>query len=135
MVLLCLLRCARLKKEHNIRVLCQLCPTRTVQATDLNIVAMQCVVALQKQHRASNKAGLNGTWVKQDILDKTKVEPGKVSAFVELHIEQGPLLEREGLQIGVVTAIAAPASFRVQFNGDGGHAGALLMHDRSADNT
>ena len=77
--------------------------------------------------------GLNGIWVEQDILDKTKVEPGRVSAFVELHIEQGPLLEREGLQIGVVTAIAAPASFRVQFNGDGGHAGALLMHDRSAD--
>ena len=69
----------------------------------------------------------------QDILDRTRVAPGKVSAFVELHIEQGPLLEREGLQIGVVTAIAAPASFRVQFNGDGGHAGALLMHDRSAD--
>ena len=55
-----------------------------------------------------------------------------MSAFVELHIEQGPLLEREGVQIGVVTAIAAPASFRVQFNGDGGHAGALLMPDRSA---
>ena len=51
---------------------------------------------------------------------------------MELHIEQGPLLEREGVQIGVVTAIAAPASFRVQFNGDGGHAGALLMPDRSA---
>ena len=79
--------------------------------------------------------GLNGIWVEKDILDKTKVEPGRVSAFVELHIEQGPLLEREGLQIGVVTAIAAPASFRVQFSGDGGHAGALLMHDRSAQNT
>lgn len=68
----------------------------------------------------------------QDILDRTKVGQGKISAFVELHIEQGPLLEREGVEIGVVTAIAAPASFRVQFNGDGGHAGALLMHDRSA---
>ncbi|DBA83387.1 TPA: hypothetical protein ACH3X2_006532 [Trebouxia sp. C0005] len=66
----------------------------------------------------------------QDILSQTKVSRGKISAFVELHIEQGPLLEREGLQIGVVTAIAAPASFRVQFNGDGGHAGALLMPDR-----
>ncbi|DBA99429.1 TPA: hypothetical protein ACH3X3_012024 [Trebouxia sp. C0006] len=66
----------------------------------------------------------------QDILAQTKVSHGKISAFVELHIEQGPLLEREGLQIGVVTAIAAPASFRVQFNGDGGHAGALLMPDR-----
>lgn len=68
----------------------------------------------------------------QDILDGTRVGPGQVAAFVELHIEQGPLLEREGVQIGVVTAIAAPASFRVQFNGDGGHAGALLMPDRSA---
>ena len=74
--------------------------------------------------------GTTRLWFGQDILAKTKVAPGKVSAFVELHIEQGPLLEREGLQIGVVTAIAAPASFRVQFNGDGGHAGALLMHDR-----
>ena len=68
--------------------------------------------------------------VAQDILDRTKVSRDKVSAFVELHIEQGPLLEREGVQIGGVTAIAAPASFRVQFNGDGGHAGALLMPDR-----
>ena len=69
----------------------------------------------------------------QDILEGTKVAPGKVSAFVELHIEQGPLLEQEGLQIGVVTAIAAPASFRVQFSGEGGHAGALLMPHRSAN--
>lgn len=67
----------------------------------------------------------------QEILDKTKVGKGKIAAFVELHIEQGPLLEREGLDIGVVTAIAAPAAFRIQFKGGGGHAGALLMPDRS----
>eukprot|EP00887_Chlorella_sp_A99_P008244 scaffold12.g8244.t1 len=35
----------------------------------------------------------------------------------------GPLLEAKGLQIGVVTAIAAPAALRVRFSGDGGHAG------------
>ena len=40
---------------------------------------------------------------------------------------QGPELEAEGLQIGVVTAIAAPAAQRVSFSGDGGHAGAQLM--------
>jgi N-carbamoyl-L-amino-acid hydrolase len=50
--------------------------------------------------------------------------------FVELHVEQGPVLERENLQIGVVTAIAAPASFTVRFEGDGGHAGTVLMPDR-----
>jgi ureidoglycolate amidohydrolase len=52
------------------------------------------------------------------------------SAFVELHIEQGYRLERAGLPIGVVTAIAAPATLRVQLTGGGGHAGAVLMPDR-----
>ena len=52
------------------------------------------------------------------------------SAFVELHIEQGYRLERAGVPIGVVTAIAAPATLRVQLTGEGGHAGAVLMSDR-----
>jgi len=51
-------------------------------------------------------------------------------AWVELHIEQGPLLEREGLAIGIVTSIAAPAGYRFTITGFGGHAGALLMPDR-----
>jgi ureidoglycolate amidohydrolase len=51
-------------------------------------------------------------------------------AWLELHIEQGPLLEREGLPIGIVTNIAAPASYRFTITGFGGHAGALLMPDR-----
>ena len=50
--------------------------------------------------------------------------------FVELHIEQGPLLEREGQALGVVERIAAPASLRVTVEGEGGHAGAVLMPDR-----
>lgn len=52
------------------------------------------------------------------------------SSFVELHIEQGPLLELASLPIGIVTAIAAPAALRIQFDGVGGHAGAVLMPDR-----
>ena len=60
------------------------------------------------------------------------MKPGAIAAFVELHIEQGPLLEREGIQLGIVSAIAAPAALRVFFSGDGGHAGALLMPDRRA---
>jgi len=51
-------------------------------------------------------------------------------AFVELHIEQGPLLERAEIPIGIVTAIAAPAALRIQLDGVGGHAGAVLMPDR-----
>jgi ureidoglycolate amidohydrolase len=51
-------------------------------------------------------------------------------AFVELHIEQGPLLERDQIPLGVVTAIAAPASLRIMIEGQGGHAGAVLMPQR-----
>ena len=63
-------------------------------------------------------------------LASVKLEPGYYDAWVELHIEQGPLLEREGIQLGIVTGIAAPASFRYTVEGFGGHAGALLMPDR-----
>ena len=52
------------------------------------------------------------------------------SAFVELHIEQGPLLEKRGEDIGIVEKIAAPAAIRIRLTGQGGHAGAVLMPDR-----
>jgi ureidoglycolate amidohydrolase len=51
-------------------------------------------------------------------------------AFVELHIEQGPLLEHDGIPLGVVTAIAAPATLQIEIEGEGGHAGGVLMRDR-----
>lgn len=63
-------------------------------------------------------------------LESVRLPEGYYSAFVELHIEQGPLLEREDIPIGLVTAIAAPASLRVRLSGQGGHAGAVLMPDR-----
>jgi ureidoglycolate amidohydrolase len=63
-------------------------------------------------------------------LDEVVLPTGYYSAWAELHIEQGPLLERDGVQIGVVTSIAAPASYRITIEGFGGHAGALLMPDR-----
>ncbi len=52
------------------------------------------------------------------------------SAFVELHIEQGPILEKEKFSIGIVEKIAAPSSLRLQLTGVGGHAGATLMPGR-----
>jgi N-carbamoyl-L-amino-acid hydrolase len=59
-----------------------------------------------------------------------RLPPDHYDAWVELHIEQGPLLEREHIPLGIVTAIAAPASYRFTIEGVGGHAGALLMPDR-----
>jgi ureidoglycolate amidohydrolase len=63
-------------------------------------------------------------------LSSVRLPNGHYHAWVELHIEQGPLLEREGIPLGIVTAIAAPAGYRFTIEGIGGHAGALLMPDR-----
>jgi N-carbamoyl-L-amino-acid hydrolase len=63
-------------------------------------------------------------------LSQVWCSEGSYAAFVELHIEQGPLLEKGSISIGVVTAIAAPASVRIFLNGEGGHAGAVLMAER-----
>lgn len=63
-------------------------------------------------------------------LSAVKLAPNYYAAWVELHIEQGPLLERDNIQLGLVTNIAAPASYRYTVDGFGGHAGALLMPDR-----
>jgi N-carbamoyl-L-amino-acid hydrolase len=66
----------------------------------------------------------------QGSLTSVRLGAGHYHSWVELHIEQGPLLERDGLKIGIVTSIAAPASYRFTITGLGGHAGALLMPDR-----
>ena len=71
-----------------------------------------------------NKTGFCGK------LEEVKLPAGYYKAFVELHIEQGPVLEREGKPLGVVERIAAPASLRVIVEGAGGHAGGVLMPDR-----
>lgn len=60
-------------------------------------------------------------------LGEVRLGAGAYTSFVELHIEQGPVLEKERLPIGVVTKIAAPASLRMVVQGEGGHAGAMLM--------
>lgn len=57
-------------------------------------------------------------------------EPGSIHAYVELHIEQGPLLERSGDEIGVVTAIAGIDRLMARFVGRPDHAGATPMEDR-----
>jgi N-carbamoyl-L-amino-acid hydrolase len=56
--------------------------------------------------------------------------PGELKAFVELHIEQGPVLERERLPIGIVEGIAAPTRLKVGVTGVAGHSGATPMGGR-----
>ena len=54
----------------------------------------------------------------------------RTEAYLEIHIEQGPVLEAEGLPLGVVTAIAGQSRFNLTFAGRAGHAGTTPMHLR-----
>lgn len=60
-------------------------------------------------------------------IDEAARQPDEVLAYVELHIEQGPVLEAEGLPVGVVTAINGGYRFAVEVTGTAGHAGTVPM--------
>jgi N-carbamoyl-L-amino-acid hydrolase len=77
--------------------------------------------SLDKVRRAANFSG---------ELASVKLPSGYYKAFVELHIEQGPVLEQNNIPLGLVRKIAAPASAKILVEGSGGHAGGVLMPDR-----
>lgn len=61
---------------------------------------------------------------------RTGPEPAGLLGYCEVHIEQGPVLEREGLPVGVVSAIAGQSRIGVEFTGEAGHAGTVPMPGR-----
>jgi allantoate deiminase len=63
-------------------------------------------------------------------IPKIARKKGDVLAYAELHIEQGPVLEAEGLAVGVVTAINGFSRLRVTLRGAAGHAGTVPMNLR-----
>jgi allantoate deiminase len=56
--------------------------------------------------------------------------PGNTLGYIELHIEQGPVLENEGLPVGIVSAISGASRFTVEVEGMAGHAGTVPMRLR-----
>lgn len=65
-----------------------------------------------------------------DAIGSLKRDPNKVAAFVESHIEQGPVLLNAGLPLGVVTSIAGGTRVRARVTGTAGHAGTVPMPGR-----
>ncbi len=56
--------------------------------------------------------------------------PEELRGYIEVHIEQGPVLDDRGLPVGVVTGIAGQTRARVSFTGQAGHAGTTPMEGR-----
>jgi hydantoinase/carbamoylase family amidase len=63
-------------------------------------------------------------------LPRPPRDPKSLKAYLELHIEQGPILEAIGKRIGLVTSIAAPSRFKVIFTGQADHSGTTPMEMR-----
>lgn len=62
--------------------------------------------------------------------DSCRWDAGEVAAFLELHVEQGPVLEQAGASVGIVTRICGISSFVVDVVGQRDHAGTTPMHAR-----
>lgn len=58
------------------------------------------------------------------------IDRRRLLAFLEVHIEQGPVLEQRGLPVGVVDGIAGQTRLSVTIRGNAGHAGTVPMHGR-----
>ena len=63
-------------------------------------------------------------------LEAVRWDFAQIEAMLELHIEQGPVLERKGLPLGIVEAIFGMQVIEVEIKGVGNHAGATPMVDR-----
>jgi allantoate deiminase len=62
---------------------------------------------------------------------EARVRPQDVAAYLELHIEQGPVLEMAERPVGIVTAIAGPLQFQAEITGRTDHAGTTPMGARA----
>ncbi len=92
------------------------------------LTPQQALALRDKQNRGIEE--LRGTAGFTGPLESVALPRGRFAHFIELHIEQGPLLEQRALDVGIVTHIAAPASIEITIEGQGGHAGATLMPGR-----
>lgn len=74
---------------------------------------------------ALSECSLNG-WQ----LTEAARRPEELKVFLEMHIEQGPVLEKAGKQIGIVYGIAAPTRLQVRIQGKASHTGTTPMNQR-----
>ena len=80
--------------------------------------------------REAFEAGLQRAGLNEDRLVEAYRNPKTLAGFLELHVEQGPRLEQQGLDIGIVTGIVGSRWAELTFIGEANHAGTTPMADR-----
>lgn len=120
-------------------------PKRTLEAVSLceeegsrfptaNFWGSRAITGAIQQGDAENTVSFDGTTIAQ-AMREVGLDPSQISSaqrddienFVELHIEQGPILEHADLPVAVVNAITGLRHYRVTLSGEQNHAGAFPM--------
>lgn len=128
---------ARVLHENN---LCLEHPIETIVFTDEENTVIGCkamagnTVSNAEYYQRSDGtsiqtclAQIGGDWSK---IAEAKRHPQEIAAFVELHVEQGGVLETTGDEIGIVQGIVGQYRYAVTVTGRPNHAGSTPMHDR-----
>ena len=124
------------EQEHTIAVVDFMCEESSrFGAATLGSKAMRGKLTLNDLHRLVDTQGitlydaLKGRNLNPDAIE-SMVYNRPVKAFIEIHIEQGKVLEHEQKQIGIVSGIAGPERFYVTIRGNADHSGATPMNLR-----
>ncbi|MBO9538590.1 allantoate amidohydrolase [Herbaspirillum sp.] len=112
-------------EEEGVRFKATLLGSRAVAGTFDQSVLENRDAAGISMREALQAAGFSGAGIAGSAWPRESV-----AAFVEVHIEQGPLLLNEGIPVGVVTAISGATRFMAEVCGLAGHAGTVPMHMR-----
>lgn len=105
-------------------------PTALVGSRALAGTVDPAVFDMEDADGASLRAAMTGFGLSPGGIGELKRDPGDVIGFVETHIEQGPVLERAGEALGVVSAICGIERHSLGIVGETGHAGTLPMEGR-----
>lgn len=124
------------EQEHTIVVVDFMCEESSrFGAATLGSKAMRGKLTLNDLHRLVDTQGitlydvLKGRNLNPDAIESMAYKR-PVKAFIEIHIEQGKVLEHEQKQIGIVSGIAGPERFYVTIRGNADHSGATPMNLR-----
>lgn len=124
----------RIKTRHPIEIIVFTCEESSrFGMSTIGSKAMAGVLDIEKARMLVDRDGktfenvLESNQFNIQQVKSAEREPTEFKSFIEIHIEQGPVLETQRLDIGIVHAIAAPVRFQVEFEGCASHSGTTPM--------
>lgn len=90
----------------------------------------ECMLAYEDANGIRMDEAIRSFGLNSDEIPAAAIVPDEIYGFIEMHIEQGPVLEAENISLAVVQGIAGQSRFRLCFSGRANHAGTTPMNMR-----